>query len=685
VTTIRDDSGGPRFRVAVGGLLVVLAAIAVYANSLTGPFVFDDVAAIKENPSIAQLWPLWSVLQPPSHLTVSARPVANLTLAINHAIDGVRPQGYHALNLLIHAGAGLVLFGVIGRTLRKPALAPRFGAAAELLALTVAVLWVVHPLQTEAVTYVVQRVESLMGLFYLLTLYCYIRGTEAGASAWWLVLAVAACALGMATKEVMVSAPLLVLLHDRTFVAGSFAEAWRRRRTFYRSLAATWILLAWLVIGAENRSGSAGFGGGVSPWHYALTQCQAIVHYLWLCAWPHPLVFDYGTRLVRDPLAVVPQALLLLSLVAAAGWAVWRRPALGFPGVWFFAILAPSSSLVPVVTQSMAEHRMYLSLAAVLSLVVLASYVRLGRRSLFVWLVVAVGWGGLTMRRNRDYRTEAGLWRDTIAKCPDNPRAHNALGNVLADANRLDAAVDAFRRAGECDPAYAESRNNLGVVLHKLNRRDEASRAFAEALALNPGYAAAHYNLANLLDEDGRRDEARRHYLRVLELTPDEPATLVRLAELEVRSGDVFAAEKHYKAALEHAPAGTANATRFSLGYLLVTQGRWSEALDVLREAVRADPTSAIAHYNLANALVQSDRLADAVDEYARAVQLDPQMVPARFNLGNTLALLRRFPEAVRQFERVLALEPRHPRAQIALDEARRQSVLSPEAAGHGP
>src|ERR1022692_1539631 len=202
-------------------LMVVAAGLLAYHNSFTGPFIFDDFYSIEDNPTIHHLWPIWQTLSPPriGAPTVEGRPLVNLSLAINYALGGYRLWGYHALNLTIHILAALTLFGIVRRTLLQPRLQERFGAAADGLALAVAVLWMVHPLQTESVTYIIQRAESLMGLFYLLTLYCFLRAAGAGGPGrfWWLAASVFACLLGMATKEVMVSAPLVVLLYDRTF------------------------------------------------------------------------------------------------------------------------------------------------------------------------------------------------------------------------------------------------------------------------------------------------------------------------------------------------------------------------------------------------------------------------------------------------------------------------------------
>ena len=246
-----------------------------------------------------------------------------------------------------------------------------------------------------------------------------------------------ACLLGMASKEVMVSAPLIVLLFDRTFLAGSFGEAWRRRYGVHSALAGTWLLLGWLVIVAGNRGGSAGFdAGGVSSWAYLCTQFGAIVHYLNLSVWPHRLLFDYGPDTAAVTYAIVPDAMLVGVLGLATIVALWRWPKMGFLGAWFFAILAPTSSIVPVATQIAAEHRMYLPLAAVVTGVIFGGYTAcwvLACRGLLsprmagvfgvcVATAVALTLGSLTYRRNADFHSDLSIWQDTVRKsapqCP---------------------------------------------------------------------------------------------------------------------------------------------------------------------------------------------------------------------------------------------------------------------------
>ncbi|MEO6246922.1 MAG: hypothetical protein ABIQ12_15960, partial [Opitutaceae bacterium] len=383
--TIPPAGGTAPGRIRLAAVLIVAAVCAACHNSLGGPFVFDDVPSILENPAVRGWAALGESLRLGAEggLTTSGRPVVALSFALNHTIGGDHVAGYHVLNGAIHAAAALCLFGLVRRTLLTPRLRGRFGAAALPLAAATALLWALHPLQTAAVTYMVQRAESLAALFVLLTLYAYVRATAATgvAARRWRGASVAACALGMASKETAATAPLLVLLYDLAFVSGALREAWTTRRGYYVALAATWLLLLWLVVGTGGRGGTAGFGAEVSAWSYALTQCRALVLYLGLVAWPYPLVFDYGPAMAGDLGEVLPQAVLIAGLIGGVVVALVRRPALGFLGAWFLLLLAPSSSFIPVVTQTMAEHRVYLPLAALVVAVILLMHCALGVRA----------------------------------------------------------------------------------------------------------------------------------------------------------------------------------------------------------------------------------------------------------------------------------------------------------------
>ena len=603
-------------------VIIVAAGVAAYANSLHAPFLFDDFSSIQDNPTIRQLWPLSGPLSPPVGSGVDGRPLVNLSFALNHAVGGFEVLGYHLANLAIHLLAALALFGVVRRTLAGAALREKFGATSGWLALAVALGWMLHPLQTESVTCVMQRTESLMGLLFLATFYAFIRSAEHPASRWWPVAAVAACLLGMATKEVMVTAPLLVFLFDRTFFAGSFAAAWKKRRGLHLALTATMLVVFWLAwkSGASRGNGVVA-GATVTSWDYLMTQAKALVLYARLTLWPHPLVVDYGTGVVKNLGEVILPGLAVVTALSLTGYALWRRPMAGFLSAWFFVILAPSSSVVPLATQTMAEHRMYLPLAAVAVAFALVMS-RLGGRAVAIAGVALIAlYGGLTALRNHDYRTPVAIWEQTVRYQPGNERAHNNLGQALYQAGRFQEAIPELETALAIQPSL-EVHGLLSLTLAALDRPQEALVHSREAVRLNPNSGAARSSLGRVLSDLGLFDEAARQLYEAARLAPD-------LADVRV-----------------------------TLGLVLARLGRLADATVQLQAALKMEPDNPEAHCNLGSVFFQMRNLDEAARYYERAVQLNPAYAEAFYNLGLTRAEQGRPADAVRPLQRALEIQP---------------------------
>ena len=571
---------------------IVLVTLLSYANSLHGPFVFDDLRTLAENPSIRSF--STALFPPVNGMTTSGRPLVNLTFAINYALGGTNVAGYHVANILIHGLAALTLFGLVRRTLDR--WHDRFSTAT---AAATALLWSVHPLQTAAVTYLVQRAESLCSLFFLVTLYTFARSvsnTTGEDSRRWRGASLIASLAGMACKEIMVFAPLVVLLYDRTFIAGNFRAALHQRGRYYAALAATWLLLAVLVINAGNRGGSAGFDTGIPPTAYALTQLTAVSRYLGLALWPHPLVFDYGNATENNATSIA--ALLIGALIIATFAGLRRGTVVGFLGASFFLILAPSSSFIPIATQTQAEHRTYLALAPLVVLLVLGFRVLVRARGLIIGSTAAVALGGLTFSRNQDYRSAHTLWADTTAKRPANPRAHFNLGQALVATGRDAEATASFEHAVKLRPTYAQAHNALGLTLTKAGRHDDAVRHAAEAVHLAPHMADAHLTLGAALIAADRMPEALVAYQRALAVDPD--------------SSDIHT----------------------QVGLLLARAARPAEALIHFEQAARLAPDSSRALANLGNALLLIGRVDDAIARYEAALRLRPDDAAVRDNLN---------------------------------------------------
>ncbi len=618
-------------------MLLAAAGIVTYANSLGNPFVFDDLPAIEENEHIRALWPPTVAFDlPPS--PVAGRPVVWLSLALNYAVSGSDVRGFRAANVAIHVLCAIVLFGVVRRTLIGERLRDRFGAASGSIAVAAALLWLVHPLNTEAINYVVQRTESLMALFCLLTLYCAIRADGPEHRTAWCAGAVAACALGMASKESMVAAPVVVILYDLAFLPGGAKSVLARRAGLYAGLAATWLVLVALMLGGP-RAGTVGFGTGVTPLTYALNQCVMIARYLRLAAWPHPLTIDYGKPVTPDAGDVAPAAIVVILALVATGIAAVRAPRAGFLLLAVFALLAPTSSVVPIASEVGAERRMYLPLAAILVLAVVIGHrvLRHPRLTITATVLLAGAMAVASARRNMDYASRTGIWEAAAAVVPENPRAHYNLGVLLIDERRLDEADAAFRRTLALDPDHEGAHYNLALTLAARDRREEAVVQFREAVRINPGNARTHKNLASALRAIGREEEAMRHLDEARRLEPGK--------------------------------AGDLN----DLGLLLARKGRHAEAIGRFREALAIDATHADAHFNLALSLSATGAAGEALAHLAEARRARPGWPLPWIAAAQILAehpdpSVRNPPEAIRLAETAVALtDSRDARALAAL------------------
>jgi hypothetical protein len=488
-------------------LLIAAVGAAAYSNSFGGVFLFDD------EPTLASYLVRDPVLAWPHYLGQTVgRPVVLVTFAANYAAGGLDPWGYHLVNLLIHLANAMLLFALVARTLRLPGTLERLRMSAEDVALVVAAAWVVHPLTTQAVTYVVQRMESLMAFWYLLTLYAVRRAAtaEGWARSGWSFAAVLTSWLCVGSKEVGVTVPAVALLYDRCYLAGSWAGAVRRRGPVYMAMAVGWLHLGWLFAVVARGSGIDVPTGpaAVTPLDYALSQPGVLLHYLRLAVWPDGLCFDPRWPVARHPFEYVPQAVAAAASVAATAWALWKRPRVGFLPAAALLVLAPTSTVVPI-RDLMFEYRMYLPLAPLTVLAALALEAVLPRPwFLAAVTAVVVALGVRTNQRNELYRDPVAMWEDVTRQRPGNPRAQFWLGKALLDANRPAAAAERFRLViafdGTADPhnalddaLLAEAHGGWGTALTNVGDDAAAAEQFRLATALNPLRPAYARHLAD--------------------------------------------------------------------------------------------------------------------------------------------------------------------------------------------
>lgn len=648
--TRAPDGNRNRFGGFLAGCLIVAAGVAAYANSFSGAFVLDDVGSIGANPSIHQLTALSRILSPPRDgETVSGRPVLNLSLAISYATGGDKQTwDYHATNLAIHLLNALLVWAILRRTFQLPVLRPQMGDAGAILAWSIALLWTVHPLQTESVTYIVQRAESLASLFYLTSLYGVLRGSQSNRPALWYLVAVVSCWLGVATKEIVMTAPVVVLLYDRTFLSGSFCEALRRRWGVYAGLMASWLLLA-ILVGSTGLLTRRKEMGTPDVWSYALSQPGVILYYLRLSLWPHPLCLEYGWPVARTLGSILPATLAVGSLATATIWGLCRGRKWGFLGAWVFLLLAPTSSVVPL-RQLIFEHRMYLALAGIIASVVIGVYLAgrsLCRRSgltanagillgVMATTLVAVAFGLLTARRNDAYGSELSIWQDTLRKSPHCALVHYNVGACLSRLRRWPEAMEYYQDALQIDPRFVPAHNNLGQILANNGHWREALDHYRVAIEIDPDDYFVHNNMAMALARSGRPDEAVDHHQIAARLRPDDPLVRKNWGDTMVRLNRPAEAVQHYRDALRIAP-------RFvdalgSLAAALAGCGRVSEAAQCLQEVLRFRPESAQTCSDLGDLLVSAKRYSEANDYYRQALRLRPGFGEVCWKLSRSLA-----------------------------------------------
>ncbi len=551
-------------------LAFAAAGLAVYWPSFSAPFIFDDINLILNNPHIRDLWPLWRPVY-------TIRPLVDITLAINYALGGYEVAGYHAFNLAVHLAASLALLGIVRRSLMISLKEGVSESSATWIAALTAFLWMCHPLQTESVTYVIHRSESMMGLFYLLTLYAFIRGASQVDPGPWFKVSIACCAAGMATKSIMLTAPLAVWLWDRYFISGSFAASFKSRRGYYTFLFSTWLLLAvcaslpvmfnwhspWLLKNAAVVH--------TPPLKYFIAQCTVLIDYTRLCFWPYPVSIDYFWSYSARYESLFSCAVILLVL-AGIGWGLRKYPRAAFLGVMFFLILMPTSSFFPL-RDLQADRRLYLSLAPLTTAVVLAAHALVMRavrykrliKSLALLLIASIAliFCVMTFQRNMLYRNPDALWREALKVNPSNWRAINNIARNLLGQRSYREAADVLKTAIKENPSCvrvslpgqeetelsypwpkenredftadsigAETYNLAGMCSMALGETGRAVHYFVCAVKLEPWQANNFINLGSAMANQGNLRDAATYFKIALEVDPESSSAVENLAEL---------------------------------------------------------------------------------------------------------------------------------------------------------
>ncbi|MEE3331877.1 MAG: tetratricopeptide repeat protein, partial [Myxococcota bacterium] len=619
---------------ALAALSLIAVVVLAYANALDAGFVYDDVGSIVENHHVQ--WEFLSVdgaraawLESPTH-----RLVANWSFGFNYFVSGLEPRSFHAVNLVIHALAVLGVYALILTLARRSNPVIDEGAA-RAVAWVAAAIFAAHPIQTQAVTYVVQRMASLGGLFCLVSLLCYAsaRSAQGGKRIAAFVASATAWLLAVGSKESAAAFPLVLWAYEWAFVPGA------NRRVLLRM--AGWVALA------------AATGLALMRFNYPdpfrdymyhdftvaerlLTQGRVFWEYVGLILWPHPsrlvLMHDFApSRGLFDPVTTAIGWLALLGIIGIGAANARRQPWVAFGLVWIAAALVVESSVFPL--RLVHEHRLYLPMVGFVVLLA-AGLVPLARRSPVIVVLAALPLVGLlglaTQVRNEVWLDRESLWSDVVAKNPGHAGAQQNLGAAYMDAGRIDEALAQFERGREVDPGFGGNYRAIGVVhvargeleeaiplferaavldpldyfafmqwgasLHQTGRSEEALLPLREAIRIFDHPKSQNY-LGKALAALGRNQEALVHHQRALALDPHYEHAHVALAHSLSRLGRIAEARRHFEAAFGSDAEAEARTELASLDW---SGGNPVGAQVQLRRALELAPNSEVAANNLA-------------------------------------------------------------------------------------
>lgn len=564
-----------RYRPLIVFLALAAATLAVYYPAFNAPFIFDDGMYIIKNPVVAELKNFW----PPS----GPRYLGYLSFALNYRFGGLDPFGYHFANVAVHIANVFLVYLLVELTFKTPLFERAKGREAGFgAAMIAAVFFAVHPVETQAVTYITQRFASLATLFYLLTLVLYAlsRLKKGAVAAVLYLVAFASAVAAQATKEIAFTLPAVMALYEFAFLEGDVKKRALRLIPFMLTMA----IVPLTIFGPECGLGA---GTGLSErtrelqvrdltvmprYDYLVTQFRVIVTYLRILALPAGQNIDYDYPLFHS--IFTPEVLLsflfLLIIFAAAAYLFLRSIRSGnAPGVlaafgvfWFFITLSIESSVIPI-NDLVFEHRVYLpSIGLFIALGAAALYalarlkgakaikVSLAAAAIIVAALLAVPYGGAAYMRNTVWQDELAFWEDTAGKSPGKARVHNNLGGVYYKRGMAEKAIAAFSAAIRLKPDFADAHYNLGIALKDAGAMDEAISSFEAAVRHQPSKANAHNNLGLAYYMKGRTDEAIEEFKTSLSLDPANLRAYNNLGLAYMRLGRLDEAEREFESAL---------------------------------------------------------------------------------------------------------------------------------------
>jgi tetratricopeptide (TPR) repeat protein len=549
----------------VGLALVVLVGIAAYSNTLQVPFHFDDRPAIEGNPLIRQLSNVPSLLAGTEGIFAS-RAVMHATFALNYHFGGLDTTGYHAVNIALHMLNGLLLYLLVLMTGRHLGRDEKATGAVAFLSYA---LFVLHPVQTEAVTNLVNRSMLLSTACYLSGMLLFLRAvTSERRRGLWVAGLFAVSLAGMGSRENFATFPLMLLLYDLFFISGFKPREVARHYIAYLPVLLSLGYMAHLALGSTYAKREA--IAGIPPVQYALTQLKVHWTYLRLLLFPVNQTLDYDYPVAKSLLE-------LPALVSLAGYgALWaggialarRRPVVAFSVLWFLIALLPISFIVALTDLKLDdvifEHRLYLPGAGAMVLAgaaidAAATKVKqrwrlAGKAVVPLLLVLPVLLAAATYHRNAVWHSDVTLWEDAARKAPGKARPHNDLGIAYKNSGELEKSIEQSEIAIRLDPNHVTAYINLGNSYYSMGMLDRAIDYYRSALLFRPYYTEAYYNLGVAYQNKGLSHRAIRYYERAIELNPSHVNAHLNLGIAYLERGSLGLAQKEFERVLQIMP-----------------------------------------------------------------------------------------------------------------------------------
>jgi protein O-mannosyl-transferase len=652
----------PSVKTQIGSILTLISLVLlVYFNSLQGSFHFDDRNLI-DREWIADL----NAFNENVHIReFENRPVLLWTFALNNTLHKNKVFGFHLLNLLLHAFVSVLIFVILVQTQRFQHLSSagnRLGNLSRHTPLFAALLFTVHPLNTDSVSYISSRSAVLATFFYLLSLYAFLRIFSPNTHRWqrpvqagWGLLTAAAMYLTIASKLIAVTLPVGLGLWFLVFICPTRFPGLSTRLVSRKMIAGyagvfSFFLAATLFIGldvlyAPKDQGLMLFGR--IP--YLLVEAKVMIfHYLKLFFAPINLNVDTGfpfTTFSSDP-----QILLAILGIGALLYMAFKSKNTWFRAgvLWFFLTLMPTSSLVPL-SDLAVEHRMYLPMTLGLCLVIgwAITKVPAAWGSRFMVVIIAL-LSVLTLSRNGVWTDEIRLWQDAVKKNPLSSRTHNNLGKAYYEKGRLDEALVHFQKSTATIQTHFAKQYNLTSL------EDASVRKVANL-------AEPHYNLASVYLDKNNLKMAEREYQTSIRLNPNYYSAYLGLGSVYARLEQVDQAIVSFQTAIDKRKLATGEEdyplARLNLGEIYGRSGKFADAIRELTLAIRHDPSLVLGHYNLGLAYLMTGKLDAAEQALTACLARDPRFEPALFTIARVTQAKGDWQRSIRQFEQFLAVK----------------------------